>query len=133
MIHSDYTKQVEQLFSNVPYEIGQIETPWARELINFLLRTFSASRPAIVDLGCGAGALDNYLTTIGCEVIGIDLTSIVCKAKIKYPALKMLPFDLNYGIPIDDNVVDIAYSAHAIGYLKDPNFFISEIRAGRNP
>jgi cyclopropane fatty-acyl-phospholipid synthase-like methyltransferase len=74
----------------------------------------------VLDLGCAAGSMAHFLSTLGCEAIGCDdaLTAIV-EARRRYPALRFDQADCS-NLPYDGEAFDKLVAADLTEHLEDP-------------
>jgi SAM-dependent methyltransferase len=76
----------------------------------------------VLDLGCAAGAISHYLSTLGCETVGVDAEPLaVDKARALFPALSFQLANVAR-LPFDDGAFDKAVAADLVEHLDDETF-----------
>src|SRR6516225_6356584 len=95
-------------------------TPWTElrlEAVRSLVEPAAGNR--VLDLGCAAGAISHYLSTFGCETVGVDAEPLaVARARSLFP-------DLDFEIanvaelPFEDGAFDKAVAADLVEHLDD--------------
>ena len=76
----------------------------------------------ILDLGCAAGAISHYLSTFGCETVGVDAEPrAVAKARELFPTLRFELADVA-DLPFEDGSFDKAVAADLVEHLDEPTF-----------
>jgi SAM-dependent methyltransferase len=111
-------------------------TPWT-ELRLAAVRDLVEPREGdrIVDLGCAAGAITHYLSTFGCDVVGVDAEErAVEKARQLFPQLEFVVADVA-ALPFDDGSFDKAVAADLVEHLDDETFdrMLAELRRVLRP
>jgi SAM-dependent methyltransferase len=98
-------------------------TPWTElrlEAVRSLVEPQAGER--VLDLGCAAGAISDYLSGLGCETVGVDAEPrAVEKARALFPELR---FELaNVArLPFEDASFDKAVAADLVEHLDDATF-----------
>jgi SAM-dependent methyltransferase len=98
-------------------------TPWT-ELRLEAVRDLVEPRPGerILDLGCAAGAVTHFLSTFGCEPVGVDSSPpAIEKARSLFPALRFEPADVT-ALPFDGESFRKAVAADLVEHLDDDAF-----------
>ena len=98
-------------------------TPWT-ELRLEAVRDLLDPRPGerVLDLGCAAGAITHYLSTFGCEAVGIDLMPrAIEKARTLFPDLRFEVADAT-DLPFDPASFDKAVAADFVEHIEDDVF-----------
>lgn len=82
----------------------------------------------ILEIGCGAGRLTNYLTQKRFNAIGIDISStLITEGRIHYP--DAIIFIASGGdMPIKDFTFDIVLSFDVLEHIPDVDTHINEVR-----
>jgi SAM-dependent methyltransferase len=76
----------------------------------------------VLDLGCAAGAISHYLSTLGCETVGVDAEPLAIeKARELFPALTFQLANV-IRLPFDDGSFDKAVAADLVEHLDDETF-----------
>lgn len=82
-------------------------------------------RQKILDIGCGIGNISYKIQNQGFDIKGIDFSKVaVEKARKKIPAKC---WDLDEGIPFDDNLFDIVWAGDIIEHVFDPCGLLKEV------
>jgi SAM-dependent methyltransferase len=98
-------------------------TPWT-EIRLAAVRDLVEPKPGdrIVDLGCAAGAITHFLTSFGCEVVGVDSEPLAIEAATDlFPDLRFELADVTR-LPFEDDSLDKAVAADLVEHLDDPTF-----------
>ena len=98
-------------------------TPWT-EIRLAAVRDLVEPKPGdrIVDLGCAAGAITHFLTSFGCEVVGVDSEPLAIEAATDlFPDLRFELADVTR-LPFDDASHDKAVAADLVEHLDDATF-----------
>lgn len=82
----------------------------------------------ILEVGCGAGRLTNYLTQRGFNIIGFDISkSLIEEGNIRYPdAVKFLAS--GDSMPFSNSTFDVVLSFDVLEHIPDVNEHILEVR-----
>jgi len=76
----------------------------------------------VLDLGCAAGAISDYLSSLGCETVGVDAEPLaVEKARELFPALSFQLANVAR-LPFEDSSFDKAVAADLVEHLDDQTF-----------
>jgi SAM-dependent methyltransferase len=98
-------------------------TPWTElrlAAVEELLEPHAGDR--IVDLGCAAGAVTHFLSTFGCEVVGVDAEPrAIEKARSLFPQLEFVLADVRE-LPFDNASFDKGVAADLVEHLDDETF-----------
>lgn len=82
----------------------------------------------VLCIGCGSGEECDYLTSLGAQVIGIDLSDKLIEiAKSSYPNLEFHTMDME-NMTLEDNSFDFAYSSYTMHYVKDWRKTLGEVK-----
>ena len=98
-------------------------TPWT-ELRLAAVRDLVEPSPGerVLDLGCAAGAVTHFLSTLGCEPVGVDSSPLAIeKARSLFPALRFELGDVA-ALPFADESFDKAVAADLVEHLDDDSF-----------
>jgi SAM-dependent methyltransferase len=111
-------------------------TPWT-ELRLAAVRDLVEPRDGdrIVDLGCAAGAITDFLSSFGCDVVGVDAEErAVEKARALFPQLEFVVADVA-ALPFEDASFDKAVAADLVEHLDDATFdrMLGELRRVLRP
>ena len=98
-------------------------TPWTElrlEAVRSLVIPHVGER--ILDLGCAAGAISHFLSTFGCETVGVDAEPrAVEKARELFSGLRFELGDVR-DLPFPDGSFDKAVAADLVEHLDDGSF-----------
>jgi ubiquinone/menaquinone biosynthesis C-methylase UbiE len=99
------------------YERG---TPWTRmRLENVRLLVDPRPGDRVLDIGTAAGGIAHFLSTLGCRVVGVDLSEAgIARARKRYPELRFEVADAT-SLPFDDCSFDKAVAADVTEHLDD--------------
>ena len=99
------------------------QTPWTRlrlSAVRDLVEPKEGDR--VLDLGCAAGAVSHFLSTFGCQTVGIDgAERAIEAARITFPALRFEQADVS-ALPFKDSSFDKAIAADLVEHLDDSTF-----------
>ena len=99
------------------------QTPWTRlrlEAIRDLVEPAAGER--VLDLGCAAGAVSHFLSTFGCDVVGVDSEPRAIEtARSFFPRLRFEVADVT-ALPFEDRSFDKAVAADLVEHLDDAAF-----------
>jgi SAM-dependent methyltransferase len=98
-------------------------TPWT-ELRLEAVRALVDPQPGerVLDLGCAAGAVSHFLSTLGCETVGVDAEPrAVDKARELFPDLQFQLANVAR-LPFDEASFDKAVAADLVEHLDDDSF-----------
>lgn len=95
-------------------------TPWTvMRLENVRLLVDPQPGDRVLDIGSAAGAIVHYLSTFGCDVVGVDLSEVgVQKARERYPELRFEVGDAAK-LPFADGSFDKVVAADVTEHLDD--------------
>jgi SAM-dependent methyltransferase len=96
------------------------QTPWTRLRLS-AVRDLVEPRPGdrVLDLGCAGGAVTHFLSTFGCEVVGVDSEPrAIERASALFPKLRFELADVTR-IPFRDRSFDKAVAADLVEHLAD--------------
>jgi SAM-dependent methyltransferase len=98
-------------------------TPWTElrlEAVRALVEPVPGER--VLDLGCAAGAISHFLSTLGCETVGVDAEPrAIAKAGELFPDLRFELADVA-ALPFEDASFDKAVAADLVEHLDDAIF-----------
>ena len=73
----------------------------------------------VLDLGCAAGSIAHFFSTLGCEAVGCDdAPTAIVEARRRYPALRFDQADCS-NLPYDDESFDKLVAADLTEHLED--------------
>lgn len=88
------------------------------------LKSLPVSRPAMIDLGCGAGWLTSILAHWG-PTVGVDLSDqAIDAARMQYPALEFIQADLTHWDHAPLGLFDIVISQEVIEHFDDQRQYL---------
>ena len=96
------------------------QTPWTRmRLENVRLLVDPRPGDRVLDVGSATGAIAHFLSTFGCETVGVDLSEQgVARARERYPDLRFEVADAAV-LPFDDASFDKVVAADVTEHLDD--------------
>ena len=96
------------------------QTPWTRLRLT-AVRDLVEPRPGdcVLDLGCASGAVTHFLSTFGCDVVGVDAEAgAIDAARALFPRLRFEQADVR-SLPFEDESFDKAVAADLVEHLDD--------------
>jgi SAM-dependent methyltransferase len=98
-------------------------TPWTElrlEAVRSLVEPQAGER--VLDLGCAAGAISHFLSSVGCETVGVDAEPrAIEKAQTLFPDLQFQLANVAR-LPFEDGAFDKAVAADLAEHLDDDTF-----------
>ena len=112
----DYCDEFQSAMAS-EYEQG---TPWTRmRLENVRLLVDPQSGDRVLDIGTAAGGISHFLSTLGCEPVGVDLSAAgIARARERYPELRFVVADAT-SLPFEDSSFDKAVAADVTEHFDD--------------
>ena len=106
------------------------QTAWSRLRLG-AVRDLVDPQPGdrVLDLGCAAGAVTHFLSTFGCDVVGVDAQREAIElASALFPRLRFEQADVR-ALPFPDRSFDKAVAADLVEHLEDDVFaaMLSEV------
>jgi len=99
------------------------QTAWTKlrlEAVQALVDPHPGER--VLDLGSAAGAISHFLTSLGCETVGVDLEPLAIeKARELFPDLQFQLANVAR-LPFEDASFDKAVAADLVEHLDDEHF-----------
>jgi len=96
------------------------QTPWTQlrlAAVRDLVEPRAGER--VLDLGCAAGAIAHFLSTFGCEAVGVDSAPLAVQAaRSLFPRLRFEVGDVG-ALPFPDGSFDKAVAADLVEHLLD--------------
>ncbi|HXF28508.1 MAG TPA: bifunctional 2-polyprenyl-6-hydroxyphenol methylase/3-demethylubiquinol 3-O-methyltransferase UbiG [Chlamydiales bacterium] len=82
----------------------------------------------VLDIGCGAGLLTNYLALNGCDVSGIDISANSLEIARQYDATKKVRYVVAnaYELPFHDESFDVVCAMDVLEHVEKPEQLIHE-------
>jgi cyclopropane fatty-acyl-phospholipid synthase-like methyltransferase len=96
------------------------QTPWTQLRLD-AVRELVAPSPGdrVLDLGCAAGATSHFLSTFGCETVGVDAEALAIEqARMLFPSLRFELADVR-ALLFADGSFDKAVAADLVEHLDD--------------
>lgn len=112
------------------------QTPWTRlrlDAVRELVEPVRGDR--VLDLGCAAGATSHFLSTFGCEIVGVDAEPLaVGRARALFPGLRFEVADVR-ALPFQAASFDKAVAADLVEHLDGETFaaMLREVRRVLRP
>ena len=112
----DYGDEFQSAMAS-EYEQG---TPWTRmRLENVRLLVDPQPGDRVLDIGTAAGGISHFLSTLGCEPVGVDLSAAgIARARERYPELRFVVADAT-SLPFEDSSFDKAVAADVTEHFDD--------------
>lgn len=107
-------------FMDVMADAYERKTAWTR-LRLAAVEDLVEPRPGdrVLDLGCAAGAITHFLSTFGCEPVGVDAEPVAIEhARALFPDLRFEVADVR-GLPFADASFDKAVAADLVEHLDE--------------
>lgn len=103
---------------------NRLRTRWIAEDIN----KYIGPHAKVLDVGCGAGFLTNYLSLQGFDVTGVDLSQSSLDVAKRYDETKRVQYLLAdaYKLPFADGSFDVVCAMDILEHVDDPAQLISE-------
>ena len=80
----------------------------------------------VLDIGCGTGLNSKIIRELGYDVQGIDISDEAIK-RYNLNGFHGQVFNIDEGLPFEDNTFDLVFMAEVIEHLVNPEFAIEEI------
>ncbi len=113
-------EEYDEAFMDAMASEYERQTPWTRmrlESVRLLVDPHPGER--VLDVGSAAGAIAHYLSTLGCEVVGVDASELgVAQARARFPDLRFEVADAA-ALPFPDGSFDKAVAADVTEHLDD--------------
>jgi ubiquinone/menaquinone biosynthesis C-methylase UbiE len=95
-------------------------TSWTRmRLENVRLLVDPRPGDRVLDIGTAAGGIAHFLSTLGCEPVGVDLSAAgIARARERYPELRFAVADAR-SLPFEDGSFDKAVAADVTEHFDD--------------
>lgn len=104
---------------------ARLRNPW---IADQLVRSFGARPVRVLDLGCGAGFLSNFLAARGHEVTGLDLSTenlVVARARDATRSAHYVQGDA-LSLPFPDGRFDVVCAMDLLEHVEDPAQLLGE-------
>lgn len=111
---------------------SRTRNPWIHELIQSY---YSVEQAHILDVGCGAGFLSNFLSEKGFKVTGIDLSQESLQvARLRDPTLKATyTYADAYQLPFANQSFEVVTCTDFLEHVSKPQLVLSEIERVLKP
>ena len=110
----------EDTFQEAMASAYERQTAWTRmrlESVRLLVDPQPGDR--VLDVGCAAGTVAHFLSTLGCEAVGVDLSETgVARARERYPGVRFEVADAA-ALPFGDGSFDKVVAADVTEHLDD--------------
>jgi SAM-dependent methyltransferase len=121
-------QEYDALYSSGDYSGGR--AGYKNNFIRFIgdsMKKVAASRPQILDIGCGDGFFTETLAKYG-DVTATDFSeSGLERARKRLPSVKFFAHDLGQPFPLPDNGFDAAWCSEVLEHLFAPAFTTGEV------
>lgn len=120
LIKTGASEEYDDAFMEAMASEYERQTPWTvMRLENVRLLVEPQPGDRVLDIGSAAGAIVHYLSTFGCDVVGVDLSELgVQKARERYPELRFEVGDAAK-LPFADGSFDKVVAADVTEHLDD--------------
>lgn len=116
-------EEYDEAFIDTMAEEYLRRTPWTQlrlAAVEDLVEPHPGDR--VLDLGCAAGAITDFLSGFGCEVAGVDSEArAIERARELFPGRRFEQADVA-SLPFGDNSFDKAVAADLVEHLDDATF-----------
>lgn len=116
-------EEYDEAFIDTMAEEYLRRTPWTQlrlAAVEDLVEPHPGDR--VLDLGCAAGAITDFLSGFGCEVAGVDSEArAIERARELFPGRRFEEADVA-SLPFGDNTFDKAVAADLVEHLDDATF-----------
>lgn len=104
---------------------SRTRNPW---ILNKIQNTFNSNNIKLLDIGCGAGFLSNYLDLAGLNVTGLDASMESLLIAQRYNSPKRVSYILGdaYSLPYEDGSFQVASAMDFLEHVENPESVISE-------
>jgi 2-polyprenyl-6-hydroxyphenyl methylase/3-demethylubiquinone-9 3-methyltransferase len=107
---------------------SKLKNPWVMEQIQAHAR-IGTDPCKILDVGCGAGFLSNFLATQGCDVTGVDLSAESLEVAKKYDETKLVKYLISDAgrLPFADHTFEVITAMDFLEHVEVPEKIIQEL------
>ncbi len=107
---------------------SKLRNPWVEQTIASNLGS-NTGNIKVLDVGCGAGFLSNYLGVKGYQVHGIDLSEQSLKVAHDHDVTKSVVYSKSDAsqLPYEDNSFDVVAAMDFLEHVEQPERFILEM------
>jgi len=104
---------------------SKLKNEWVRKTLE---EKFGDKKLKILDIGCGGGFLSNYLSELGHQVIGLDLSPSSLETARAYDSTKNVNYMLGNAtnLPFNDEEFDVAFAMDVLEHVENPSVVIKE-------
>jgi 2-polyprenyl-6-hydroxyphenyl methylase/3-demethylubiquinone-9 3-methyltransferase len=104
---------------------SRLRNPWiAQEIV----RAFGSGAARVLDVGCGAGFLSNYMAAAGHRVTGLDAARGTLDVAAEHDATHSVRYDCGdaLALPYDEGAFDVVCAMDFLEHVEDPERVITE-------
>jgi 2-polyprenyl-6-hydroxyphenyl methylase / 3-demethylubiquinone-9 3-methyltransferase len=104
---------------------SKLRNPWVARTLG---DTFGARPCSVLDVGCGAGFLSNYLATLGHRVSGLDAASDSLDVAAHHDATGTVRYEVGNALelPYPDGAFDVVCAMDFLEHVEEPDRVIAE-------
>ena len=104
---------------------SKIKNPWVAQIIR---QELGDGPQKILDIGCGAGFLSNYLGEQGNEVFGLDMSKESLEIAKKHDFTRKVNYQYGdaYSLPFADQTFDVVCAMDFLEHVEEPQRVIEE-------
>jgi SAM-dependent methyltransferase len=125
----DLSSEVEETMVGYDQTATQFAARWGDLRLERALHVVSSnitggphSQARVLDLGCGPGRDVDFLTQLGCQVVGLDLSAgMLAKARARLPGANLVRADFRQ-LPFGPGILDGAWACASLLHLRRIEF-----------
>ena len=118
------TGRVQALYDHVAHDYDQVFKPHVAEHYlrkrTAVVRDLLPSGGAVLDVGCGTGALAGWIQRAGYDVVGVDASAGMLRQALDQHGVGAVYAGFSSALPLEDNAFDLALSVATMHHLETP-------------